>query len=134
MWLRLFVSTSLLALLSRATVLVDFQVAQPPPVPRDAQQCTVQILQYVLSLNWLAFLRCNCFFFFTGVISPSRLEGIYTIELKDTHFIVNLTPHSAEVVQFSCVKMKENYRVQLTRSPPDLLRIVGQSALGRPLL
>ncbi|KAF7373470.1 Peptide-N4-(N-acetyl-beta-glucosaminyl)asparagine amidase A [Mycena sanguinolenta] len=26
-------------------VLVDFQVAQPPPVPQDAKQCTVQILQ-----------------------------------------------------------------------------------------
>lgn len=31
----------------RATVLVDFQVAQPPPLPQDAKQCTVQILQYV---------------------------------------------------------------------------------------
>ncbi|KAF8163305.1 peptide N-acetyl-beta-D-glucosaminyl asparaginase amidase A-domain-containing protein [Crassisporium funariophilum] len=30
---------------SRATVLVDFQVAQPPPVPKNAKQCTVQILQ-----------------------------------------------------------------------------------------
>ncbi|KAJ6463356.1 peptide N-acetyl-beta-D-glucosaminyl asparaginase amidase A-domain-containing protein [Mycena sanguinolenta] len=28
-----------------AAVLVDFQVAQPPPVPQDAKQCTVQILQ-----------------------------------------------------------------------------------------
>ncbi|KAJ7709902.1 peptide N-acetyl-beta-D-glucosaminyl asparaginase amidase A-domain-containing protein [Mycena rosella] len=28
-----------------AAVLVDFQVAQPPPVPQDAQQCTIQILQ-----------------------------------------------------------------------------------------
>ncbi|KAJ7485270.1 peptide N-acetyl-beta-D-glucosaminyl asparaginase amidase A-domain-containing protein [Mycena latifolia] len=26
-------------------VLVDFQVAQPPPVPQDAEQCTIQILQ-----------------------------------------------------------------------------------------
>ncbi|KAK7014861.1 peptide-N4-(N-acetyl-beta-glucosaminyl)asparagine amidase A [Favolaschia claudopus] len=26
-------------------VLVDFQVAQPPPVPQDAKQCTIQILQ-----------------------------------------------------------------------------------------
>ncbi len=25
--------------------LVDFQVAQPPPVPREAKQCTVPILQ-----------------------------------------------------------------------------------------
>ncbi|TBU49086.1 peptide N-acetyl-beta-D-glucosaminyl asparaginase amidase A-domain-containing protein [Dichomitus squalens] len=29
----------------RAAVLVDFQVAQPPPLPKDAKQCTVQILQ-----------------------------------------------------------------------------------------
>ncbi|KAJ6547567.1 peptide N-acetyl-beta-D-glucosaminyl asparaginase amidase A-domain-containing protein [Mycena capillaripes] len=28
-----------------AAVLVDFQVAQPPPVPQDAKQCTIQILQ-----------------------------------------------------------------------------------------
>lgn len=33
------------ALLSKAAALVDFQVAQPPPVPQDAQQCTIQILQ-----------------------------------------------------------------------------------------
>lgn len=30
---------------ARAAKLVDFQVAQPPPVPRDAKQCTIQILQ-----------------------------------------------------------------------------------------
>ncbi|KAJ7155962.1 peptide N-acetyl-beta-D-glucosaminyl asparaginase amidase A-domain-containing protein [Mycena crocata] len=28
-----------------AAVLVDFQVAQPPPVPQDTKQCTIQILQ-----------------------------------------------------------------------------------------
>ncbi|KAJ7905495.1 peptide N-acetyl-beta-D-glucosaminyl asparaginase amidase A-domain-containing protein [Mycena olivaceomarginata] len=28
-----------------AAVLVDFQVAQPPPVPQDAKQCTIQVLQ-----------------------------------------------------------------------------------------
>ncbi|KAJ7464627.1 peptide N-acetyl-beta-D-glucosaminyl asparaginase amidase A-domain-containing protein [Mycena latifolia] len=28
-----------------SAVLVDFQVAQPPPVPQDAKQCTIQILQ-----------------------------------------------------------------------------------------
>ncbi|KAI0724017.1 peptide N-acetyl-beta-D-glucosaminyl asparaginase amidase A-domain-containing protein [Cerioporus squamosus] len=33
------------ALVVRAAVLVDFQVAQPPPLPQDAQQCTIQILQ-----------------------------------------------------------------------------------------
>jgi hypothetical protein len=26
--------------------LVDFQVAQPPPLPKDAKQCTVQLLRY----------------------------------------------------------------------------------------
>lgn len=26
--------------------LVDFQVAQPPPLPNDAKQCTVHILRY----------------------------------------------------------------------------------------
>ncbi|PPR08105.1 hypothetical protein CVT24_010566 [Panaeolus cyanescens] len=31
--------------LTAATVLVNFQVAQPPPVPKDAKQCTIQILQ-----------------------------------------------------------------------------------------
>ncbi|KAF9005653.1 peptide N-acetyl-beta-D-glucosaminyl asparaginase amidase A-domain-containing protein [Cyathus striatus] len=35
----------LLASLTRAAVLIDFQVAQPPPVPKDAKQCTIQILQ-----------------------------------------------------------------------------------------
>ena len=40
-------ATSLLlaALFVRAVVLVDFQVAQPPPLPQDAKQCTIQILQ-----------------------------------------------------------------------------------------
>ncbi|KAJ7285832.1 peptide N-acetyl-beta-D-glucosaminyl asparaginase amidase A-domain-containing protein [Mycena rebaudengoi] len=28
-----------------SAVLVNFQVAQPPPVPQDARQCTIQILQ-----------------------------------------------------------------------------------------
>lgn len=31
--------------LARSAVLVDFQVTQPPPVPQDARQCTIQILQ-----------------------------------------------------------------------------------------
>ncbi|PPQ93318.1 hypothetical protein CVT25_014447 [Psilocybe cyanescens] len=35
------------AWLSSAAVLVDFQVAQPPPVPKDAKQCTIQILQHL---------------------------------------------------------------------------------------
>ncbi|KAG6890692.1 hypothetical protein C0995_005065 [Termitomyces sp. Mi166 len=31
--------------LVQSAVLVDFQVAQPPPVPTDAKQCTIQVLQ-----------------------------------------------------------------------------------------
>jgi len=42
-----------LTLLSRAAVLIDFQVAQPPPLPADAQQCTIQILQYVSRVSAL---------------------------------------------------------------------------------
>lgn len=34
-----------LASVSRSAVLVDFQVAQPPPLPQDAEQCTIQILE-----------------------------------------------------------------------------------------
>lgn len=30
---------------ANAQVLVDFQVAEPPPVPRDAQTCTIKILE-----------------------------------------------------------------------------------------
>ncbi|KAF8654060.1 hypothetical protein AX16_003594 [Volvariella volvacea WC 439] len=33
------------ALVGRASILIDFQVAQPPPAPADAKQCTIQILQ-----------------------------------------------------------------------------------------
>ncbi|KAH9951906.1 peptide N-acetyl-beta-D-glucosaminyl asparaginase amidase A-domain-containing protein [Amylocystis lapponica] len=36
---------SLSLTLSRAAVLVDFQVAQPPPLPKNAQTCTIEILQ-----------------------------------------------------------------------------------------
>ncbi|KAK7467151.1 hypothetical protein VKT23_004210, partial [Stygiomarasmius scandens] len=44
----------LLALLSlcRAAVLVDFQVAQPPPVPQDAKQCTIQIFERVFAFSF----------------------------------------------------------------------------------
>jgi hypothetical protein len=35
----------LLAALSSAQVLVDFQVAEPPPVPNSGQQCTMMILE-----------------------------------------------------------------------------------------
>ncbi len=39
------------ALAVHAAVLVDFQVAQPPPLPQDARQCTIQLFQYVDSLH-----------------------------------------------------------------------------------
>jgi hypothetical protein len=32
---------------AHAQRLVDFQVVQPPPVPHDAKQCTIQVFQYV---------------------------------------------------------------------------------------
>ncbi|RDX56537.1 hypothetical protein OH76DRAFT_1509456 [Lentinus brumalis] len=34
------------ALAVHAAVLVDFQVAQPPPLPQDARQCTIQLFQH----------------------------------------------------------------------------------------
>lgn len=37
--------TIILAAAARSAVLVDFQVAQPPPLPTDAEQCTVLILE-----------------------------------------------------------------------------------------
>ncbi|KAL6305342.1 peptide N-acetyl-beta-D-glucosaminyl asparaginase amidase A-domain-containing protein [Sparassis latifolia] len=39
------VAALFLAAVVRAQVLVDFQVAQPPPVPQDAQECTIEIVQ-----------------------------------------------------------------------------------------
>lgn len=36
------------AITSVASPLVDFQVAQPPPLPKDAQQCTIPLLRYVV--------------------------------------------------------------------------------------
>ncbi|KAF8902138.1 peptide N-acetyl-beta-D-glucosaminyl asparaginase amidase A-domain-containing protein [Gymnopilus junonius] len=46
---QVFFSVSLFhaifAWLANAAVLVDFQVAQPPPVPKNAKQCTVHVLQ-----------------------------------------------------------------------------------------
>jgi hypothetical protein len=30
---------------SVSSVLVDFQVTQPPPVPKDTKQCTIEIFQ-----------------------------------------------------------------------------------------
>ncbi|KAF5346319.1 hypothetical protein D9758_011533 [Tetrapyrgos nigripes] len=38
--------------LSRAAVLVDFQVAQPPPVPQDAKQCTIQVFERVFAFSF----------------------------------------------------------------------------------
>ncbi|KAG1753494.1 peptide N-acetyl-beta-D-glucosaminyl asparaginase amidase A-domain-containing protein [Suillus lakei] len=45
--MRAFASLAgvLLATLSSAQVLVDFQVAEPPPVPNSGQQCTMMILE-----------------------------------------------------------------------------------------
>ena len=34
--------------------IVDFQVAQPPPLPADAKQCTVQLLECVLPSIFIA--------------------------------------------------------------------------------
>ncbi|KAI0780713.1 peptide N-acetyl-beta-D-glucosaminyl asparaginase amidase A-domain-containing protein [Trametes elegans] len=42
----------LASLAVRAAVLVDFQVAQPPPLPQDAKQCTVQILQRTFGFSF----------------------------------------------------------------------------------
>ena len=39
--------------LSVSSVLVDFQVAQPPPVPEDTQQCTIEIFQSVIAMTIL---------------------------------------------------------------------------------
>lgn len=41
----LLVPSFFLAIFSNAAVLVDFQVANPPPVPQGTKQCTIQILQ-----------------------------------------------------------------------------------------
>lgn len=40
-------------LFSNAARLVDFQVAQPPPLPKDAKQCTIQILEYAAASTWM---------------------------------------------------------------------------------
>ncbi|KAI1794573.1 peptide N-acetyl-beta-D-glucosaminyl asparaginase amidase A-domain-containing protein [Ganoderma leucocontextum] len=45
MFSKLLVGLVVVTAAVRAAVLVDFQVAQPPPLPQDAKQCTVQILQ-----------------------------------------------------------------------------------------
>lgn len=43
--LKWLVFTTSLVRFARAARLVDFQVAQPPPVPEDAKTCTVEILE-----------------------------------------------------------------------------------------
>ena len=48
MWTRLvhgLAAGLIVARASYAAVLVDFQVAQPPPLPQDAKQCTILILE-----------------------------------------------------------------------------------------
>ncbi|TCD66018.1 hypothetical protein EIP91_001918 [Steccherinum ochraceum] len=42
----------LLAWVSFSAVLVDFQVAQPPPLPQDAKQCTVKILERTFGFSF----------------------------------------------------------------------------------
>ncbi|KAJ3492353.1 hypothetical protein NLI96_g19 [Meripilus lineatus] len=37
---------------ANAAVLVDFQVAQPPPLPQDAKQCTVKILERTFGFSF----------------------------------------------------------------------------------
>ncbi|OCH93367.1 hypothetical protein OBBRIDRAFT_885512 [Obba rivulosa] len=48
----LVTSWLLWALLTHAQVLVDFQVTQPPPVPEDTKQCTIQILQRTFGFSY----------------------------------------------------------------------------------
>jgi hypothetical protein len=43
--IALFIPLVLLGWVARSAVLVNFQVTQPPPLPKDAKQCTVKILQ-----------------------------------------------------------------------------------------
>jgi len=42
----------LFACTTQAARLVDFQVAQPPPLPQDAKQCTVQILERTFGFSF----------------------------------------------------------------------------------
>ncbi|KAF9264679.1 hypothetical protein L218DRAFT_998188 [Marasmius fiardii PR-910] len=45
LWTRFVILLAWASATTFAARLVDFQVAQPPPVPEDAKQCTIQILQ-----------------------------------------------------------------------------------------
>ncbi|PCH37957.1 hypothetical protein WOLCODRAFT_148915 [Wolfiporia cocos MD-104 SS10] len=44
--------STVLASVARSAVLVDFQVAQPPPLPADAEQCTVLILEHTFGNSY----------------------------------------------------------------------------------
>jgi hypothetical protein len=44
-WMLPLIFINILALFSTAARLVNFQVAQPPPLPKDAKQCTIEILE-----------------------------------------------------------------------------------------
>ncbi|KAI0062254.1 hypothetical protein BV25DRAFT_1825690 [Artomyces pyxidatus] len=50
--LLLLVVFSLLGSPTRAARLVDFQVAQPPPIPQDTKQCTIRILQRTFAFSF----------------------------------------------------------------------------------
>ncbi|KAI0695701.1 peptide N-acetyl-beta-D-glucosaminyl asparaginase amidase A-domain-containing protein [Cytidiella melzeri] len=52
MKLSAFVAPLLLAACTSAARLVDFQVAQPPPLPKDAKQCTIQILERTFAFSF----------------------------------------------------------------------------------
>jgi hypothetical protein len=46
MWRFVFaIQACWFAWLANSARLVDFQVAQPPPLPEDAKQCTITILE-----------------------------------------------------------------------------------------
>ncbi|KZP11978.1 hypothetical protein FIBSPDRAFT_755761 [Athelia psychrophila] len=49
-WLKVLLLVP--ALLAAAKPLVDFQVAQPPPLPKGAKQCTVEILQHTFANSY----------------------------------------------------------------------------------
>ncbi|KAL7283571.1 LOW QUALITY PROTEIN: hypothetical protein ACG7TL_003006 [Trametes sanguinea] len=81
----------------RAAVLVDFQVAQPPPLPQDAKQCTIQILHPPtdcgppgswagISLNFTVTSNGTQFdrlVWRTSTPEPTRGDGIIWTYLKD---------------------------------------------------
>ncbi|KAI0093521.1 peptide N-acetyl-beta-D-glucosaminyl asparaginase amidase A-domain-containing protein [Irpex rosettiformis] len=52
MKLSTFLTPLLAVAYTQAARLVDFQVAQPPPLPKDAKQCTVQILERTFAFSF----------------------------------------------------------------------------------